>query len=145
MSFDWNIFQEALFLGCLLGCFVGGCSGLVTGVAIAVMRQGRDRGVCLSAICGIAVGVVVATLYAILAAILGTFTGKGYRFEAWLEKPLETAAIVVVCVLSAYCSTLIVTTAQTYDHDVGRPQPRPEFDANTDQSQNPPAADKPGG
>jgi hypothetical protein len=132
-----DIFVLALYLGCCVGGFVGGCSGLTTGAVIAAMR-GRDAlriiiGALLSAFCGMGVGVVAAIVYAILAAILAQPWGKGFRFAAWLEIPLETAAVVLVCILSAFYASRVVEGTRAWGCEPGRHQTRAAADANNQQ------------
>ncbi|MGO8688920.1 MAG: hypothetical protein ACLQLG_04745 [Thermoguttaceae bacterium] len=147
MTFSVEFFEEALSLGCPIGGFVGGCSGLTTGAIIVAMRDCEHLGrkAVSSAFCGMGLGLFVAVLYAILAAVFSHSTGKGYAFPEWLDIPLETAAIVVVCILSSLCAVGIVGKARRCGHEAGRSQATPEADTNAGQPPRPPATDQPAG
>ena len=145
MTFSVEFFEEALSLGCPIGGFVGGCSGLTTGAIIVAMR-GHDRlgrKAVLSAFCGVGLGLIVAILYAILAAVFSHSTGKGYSFPEWLDIPLETAAIVAVCVLSSLCAVGVVGSTRLWGHEAG-PSPT-KAEANAGQPPRPPTTDQLGG
>jgi hypothetical protein len=147
MTFSVEFFEEALSLGCPVGGFVGGCSGLTTGAIIVAMR-GHDRlgrKAVSSAFCGMGLGLVMAILYATLAAVFSHSTGKGYAFPEWLDIPLETAGIVVVCTLSSLCAVGVVGSARLWGQEAGPSQAKPRADANASQPPGPPATDRLGG